>query len=1380
MAPREATGAFPDQYLTFDYDASAPVVMPHDVAPMGAGAENDEQSFGDQTQTQHDPAPVTVTTAQNNHTGTVTPLPGSDPLGNDPLPDSTSSYGGNRGGNSRPLQSTTSSSDVDPLSIDPTLHNPSPWGSSENGVVPMDSLDTHPQVGSSRSRFLSSQSSDLSAGQIPFPGAPPANVPLSQTGLGGVTAVSAVNAPVQFSAANVVSPYGSFRSSSSSSLLQSVPTPSVGSANLDSQNGYPSPVAIVSRASSRASSDSSHASGSSAPLSTGSSALNFTSPPNSPLDVEPQCASSAVEEAPVPIVGAAPSPVHSELSPASESRRRIRPHPYRPLTSVLDNSTSLESDDEDEGHTLLPGLDTTDDSGVSFRTASAHPSAGEDEENGLPHSPEDEGSHSDAGDSAEEPPQISQGSAISDEDDSTETYHHHHHNNYHPVPNPASPSNHSSSTDSSGSLRMLHQSQNFDISTSSDSVNGEANDSPMPPQLHRVSPQSASLESASGATSPLLLSFGPNTTVSDLKYFAERGCIVALLAAATTPRLKVLGTRMLADYAKMPARRVAVASNRRILEFVQRTMLENGSNGITEEERGAYVAQDWLGREYAVETVRSLTATEESDRYLMGAPGLLKTLALVARGGPFVTRGQMELYGPARGAGGLASAKARLHACIAVMNLSCGKANKIEIAKVPEVLEAMRDVMVGAHFLSSHGGPSTTGSGVSDEARLKATTCVKNLSNADANDAALLGTPGLVEALGHVAGITCTPDHGATTCTTNACLALMNLSISKSNKHRVFRTPGVMDALMAVITHTSPSAEGDDSSRETLQGANAEARVKACSALSNLAIGYDNKIPMFAYPGFVDAILHVIETDGGEARTKACSILWSFAAEMKNQVPVVQRGDILPTLVRVAEEDGTTEARFKCVAALTLLAESLDNALPLLESGALAPLMDILHDAGPDPTQWKGQTASWCVGFLMNMAQSDEAVPALREAGVVELLAPLLTLDHYQSLKAAMAVTFVCRYDEGDETYDLLRKTENVIPKIISLLHNTLSGRGGNGYKYGVFTLRSSVGCISSLASGPDFMKERIATGPVFESLLRVLTDFCVDGGTPGAIVGGGRDDALSATLAIRALQNLTGHLIPIPGSSALPFGPDMDERLITALDSFEICTHPEIAEVSRRLATDTKMRIRGSQKMAQNAKGKTRVPTPTSASCMLPGATNTGDEPMGDMASVAATLASNCCGLESLPGIGEDLLQTLYLPHHQPQPTPQVSADASADASQQGMEIIDLDEPISLSRSQSGEGGPRPVRTFLLADSRTGRRFAVPTDPSGGRAFNDTRVWCYRRGRFCLPGEVPDANFRWTDELQNAYVTALAGQRRNSSSSSVGSRNGLSSAVGS
>lgn len=823
---------------------------------------------------------------------------------------------------------------------------------------------------------------------------------------------------------------------------------------------------------------------------------------------------------------------------------------------------------------------------------------------------------------------------------------------------------------SSDSLRMIYRNSAFeDVESEPHSpVAGEDDDDDDDEQ-----------QATPASPNSIMLSFGPSTTVADLKYFAERGCIVALLQALDTPRLVTLGTRMLADYAKMSHRRVAVASNRRILDFVQRTMLH-----VSEQ-------ADWLGREYAVETVRSLTATEESDRYLMGTFGLLNTLALVARGGPFVTHVQDN---GVRCTVPLASEKARLHACIAIMNLSCGKANKIEIAKVQDVLEAMRDVMLNS----------------TDEARLKATTCVKNLSNADANDAALLSTPGLVEALGHVAADTCSPTTGATPCTTNACLALMNLSISKANKHRVYRTPGIMDALMTVLQRT------------TGQSGSTEARVKACSALSNLAIGYDNKIPMFNYPGFVETILEVIQTDTGEARTKACSILWSFAAEMKNQVPVVQRGDILPVLVRVADEDGTTEARFKCVAALTLLAESLDNAIPLLEAGALHPLMDILHEAGPDPTQWKGQTASWCVGFLMNIAQSDEAVPALRESGVVELLAPLLTLDHYQSLKAAMAVTFCCRYDEGDECYDLLRKTENVIPKIISLLHNTLSGRGGNGYKYGVFTLRSSVGCIAALASGPDFMKERIATGPVYESLLRVVTDFCVDGGTPGAIVGGGRDDALSATLAIRALQSLTGHLIPIAGSSALPFGQSMEDRLLLALESFEGCPHPEIKDETRHLATDARIRIEGGR----------RADRMVGATCHIVRDSD-HDVDIGDVAS----MASNCCGFESLPGIGEDFLHALSLPSLNEHVVPPIVTSSS---------VIE------------DECGDQPVRTFLLSDTRTGRRFVVPTDPSGGRTFNDTRVWCYRRGRFCMPGEEADPDYVWTAELQQAYEAVLMG----------------------
>ena len=115
-------------------------------------------------------------------------------------------------------------------------------------------------------------------------------------------------------------------------------------------------------------------------------------------------------------------------------------------------------------------------------------------------------------------------------------------------------------------------------------------------------------------------------------------------------------------------------------------------------------------------------------------------------------------------------------------------------------------------------------------------------------------------------------------------------------------------------------------------------------------------------------------------------------------------------------------------------------------------------------------------------------------------------------------------------------------------------------------------------------------------------------------------------------------------------------------------------------------------------------------------------------------SIASGCCGLETLPGIGEDLLHVLTSP---------------ARNEDRKHAII---EPAS-----SGDGKESAVRTFLLADTTTGRRFVVPTEPSGGRVFNDRRVWCYRRGRFCEEGEEPDMNFVWTEELQQAYDTALA-----------------------
>ena len=268
-------------------------------------------------------------------------------------------------------------------------------------------------------------------------------------------------------------------------------------------------------------------------------------------------------------------------------------------------------------------------------------------------------------------------------------------------------------------------------------------------------------------------------------------------------------------------------------------------------------------------------------------------------------------------------------------------------------------------------------------------------------------------------------------------------------------------------------------------------------------------------------------------------------------------------------------------------------------------------------------------------------------------------------------------------------------------------------------------------------MKERIATGPVFESLLRVVSDFCVDGGTPGAIVGGGRDDTRSSTLAVRALSLLTGHLIPEPGCSAMPFGPVMDDQLITALRSFELSPHPDIDDDSREMAHSARIRIEGGKNLA-GAKDSV-------SSGSLPGDDLVEDDGIG------LSLASKCfpftCGmnLHALPESSSGDYTSSLPVQAVPAPTAPVNDHDAMDIS---------DDAASAASGSTADSNA--VRTFLLTDSKTGRRFAVPCEPSGGRAFNDNRVWCFRRGRWCREGEQPDSNFEWSDELQAAYMAAL------------------------
>ena len=600
--------------------------------------------------------------------------------------------------------------------------------------------------------------------------------------------------------------------------------------------------------------------------------------------------------------------------------------------------------------------------------------------------------------------------------------------------------------------------------------------------------------------------------------------------------------------------------------------------------------------------------------------------------------------------------QARIHAANAIMNLSSGPATtKAIMASCPPLLLALKTILLQED--EKHVRHRTNRINTMETLRFKAITAIKNLSNLERNDEALVQFPGLVQALGHVVLQSTLADHtvGATDCTSHACTVLMNLSVSKRFKCNVYHAPGVMQALLTVLARTEyisssalRSCLRDDpeelhDQRLAARGypprhllvAAYEARVRTCSVLSNLAIGYDNKLSMFHYPGLVEAIVRmIVKSSGGDAdeeeddwadhsdssddndtnfdeeiRSKACSVIWSLAAEKENQVPMVagDQGVVVPVLIHVARESFVSDSRQKCVAALTLLAESSENALPLIHAGLLPPLLDLLQQAGSDPTQWKDPTASWCVSCLMNLAQVHQAVPFLHQAGAVQSLAPLVIQDQqYQSLKAAMAVILLCyrrrqqqnqrvasrttarnrsvdrcdamveddpHQDDPEYHYTLLRQTESAIPQMVLLLYNTLARRGGEGYKYGVFTLSSSVACMAAVAGGPEFLQEHVCgtkdtttgeniTTPVLVSLLQVLWDFAVDGGIAGTIVGGGRDDVESAQWALEAVHSIVVYLrshVPMTTRDILPSS-SLAKPLLHALQ----CTHHRFAAMGR------------------------------------------------------------------------------------------------------------------------------------------------------------------------------------------------------------------------
>lgn len=105
----------------------------------------------------------------------------------------------------------------------------------------------------------------------------------------------------------------------------------------------------------------------------------------------------------------------------------------------------------------------------------------------------------------------------------------------------------------------------------------------------------------------------------------------------------------------------------------------------------------------------------------------------------------------------------------------------------------------------------------------------------------------------------------------NACGAIKVLASRGSNKAKLARTTGLLDALVYASEDNAVDSDALD------------ARTRAVTALLYLSEPKDNRIIVAKHPGVLEVLVKVIEEDTGEARLRACSTLATLAKTAQNR-----------------------------------------------------------------------------------------------------------------------------------------------------------------------------------------------------------------------------------------------------------------------------------------------------------------------------------------------------------------------------------------------------------------------------------------------------------------------------------------------------------------
>jgi hypothetical protein len=133
----------------------------------------------------------------------------------------------------------------------------------------------------------------------------------------------------------------------------------------------------------------------------------------------------------------------------------------------------------------------------------------------------------------------------------------------------------------------------------------------------------------------------------------------------------------------------------------------------------------------------------------------------------------------------------------------------------------------------------------------------------------------------------------------NACGALKVLTSTAANRRTMCWTVGVLPALTSVLEDTGEEGLLEAFPDHRTRAEYVEARKRAVASLVNLAVPKENRIPIVHSPGLVQAVCAVIVDDRDESRQGCCAIVAYLTKTQENRLLMVQVPGLLEALESV-------------------------------------------------------------------------------------------------------------------------------------------------------------------------------------------------------------------------------------------------------------------------------------------------------------------------------------------------------------------------------------------------------------------------------------------------------------------------------------------------